>query len=64
MVRWLEAHPEALSLLLRGYAQPAEPAVALHYGAMLRVCRQRVHTTSPLYRQTAISFLCACILTF
>lgn len=34
VVVWLEAHPEALSILLQGYAQPE---VALHYGAMLRV---------------------------
>eukprot|EP00966_Prymnesium_polylepis_P015867 366564-Prymnesium_polylepis.1 len=32
-VAWLEAHPATLATLLRGYAQPA---VALHYGAMLR----------------------------
>jgi len=35
VVAWLEVHPEALSILLRGYAQPA---VALHYGTMLREC--------------------------
>ena len=34
-VVWLEAHRGALETLLRGYAQPA---VALHYGAMLREC--------------------------
>lgn len=34
-VVWLEAHPDTLDILLRGYAQPA---VALHYGTMLREC--------------------------